>query len=77
MIFSQMERLETRPAKYSESYFSFLDLSARSEAEQVRAKMEEWLLNYPINERSELTTRLQSSDNSVFLGAYFELYTYT
>jgi len=77
MIFGRAERLDTGPAKYSESIFSFLNRSARAEAGRVRDKMEEWLSDYPVNERGRLIASLQSSDDLVFLAAYFELYLFT
>ncbi len=77
MIFDQVERTDVGSAKYSESLFSFLNRSARIEAEHVRGKMEEWLSNFPMAERNRLTTTLQSSNDLEFLAAYFELYLLT
>lgn len=77
MIFTQIDRSDVDPAKYTESYFSFLNRSARIEAERVRDLMEEWLSDYPFAERSQLAIRLQSSINAEFLAAYFELYLFS
>lgn len=77
MIFTQGERSDTEPKKYSESDFSFLNRSARSKSEHVRNKMEEWLSGYPTNEQSRLIVGLQSPDDLVFLSAHFELYLFT
>jgi len=39
--------------------------------------MEGWFSDYPINENGRMESSLQSSDDLVFLAAYFELYLFT
>ena len=76
MIFDDKLRSNTGPAKNKESFYSYLDRSARSEAAQIRNVIEEWATIYPTSEYPDFTNKLRSNDDKVFLPAFFELYLY-
>ncbi|HYD50185.1 MAG TPA: hypothetical protein VEB21_17640 [Terriglobales bacterium] len=73
-VFDSRPRTENRKAKRGESHFDYLNLSARKAAANVRDLVEAWLGHFPSRARAKLRTRLRSTDNVVFLPAFFELY---
>ena len=76
MIFDDKTRIDTDPAKQSESFYSYLDRSARAEADQIRNIIEEWVALYPTTEHPNFVNKLRSTDDKIFLPAFFELYLY-
>jgi hypothetical protein len=76
MIFDDKARIGIDPAMQSESFYSYLDRSARSEADQIRNIIEEWAALYPATEHPNFIKKLRSADDKVFLPAFFELYLY-
>ena len=74
MLFTQMERTDTEPRPYAKPRFSYLDRSARPEAERVRACFEEWFLRYPEDEQASFLSAFRSPKDSQFVSAAFELY---
>src|SRR5262249_53752415 len=55
------------------SQFAYLNESARTEAEKVRATIDEFYSRYPISHRVALRSRLRSIDDVAHYGALFEL----
>jgi len=76
MLFSDIVRTKFDTAKYSEPYFSYLDQSARLEANKVRELLEIWFQGYPDDGKLEFKSRFCSPKNLSFLSAFFELYLY-
>ena len=66
MIFDDKTRISTGPAKQSESFYSYLDRSARAEAGQIRNIIEEWAALYPTTEYPNFINKLQSPDDTIF-----------
>lgn len=77
MIFDQKERNDLGPAKQSDSHYSYLDRSARPEAQIIRNVMDEWISFYPVTEHPDFLAKLRSSNDVNFLSAFFELYLFT
>lgn len=73
-LFSDIQRVDTGPARYSESRFSYLDRSARPAFERIRQLLDRWYANFPAAEQAQLRNRVQSGDDHQFLAAVFELY---
>lgn len=76
-IFDEIERSDTRAAKYTDSHFHYLNYSAREGAQLIRDTIENWFLSFPDNCKDELRTRFRSNNDTHFLSAYFELYLYS
>lgn len=72
-LFSSNNRTDLRPAKYNDHPFSYLDMSARAEASDIRNFLEEAFNNYPDDESEELKKRLQSTNVDHYKAAAYEL----
>ena len=72
-LFDKNIKRVDRYAYYSESHFEFLNKSNKPVFHEIRNKMENWIENYPIEERDELISRIRSNNDQHFLSAFFEL----
>ncbi len=70
-LFSKKDRDNYESKKYTENEYTYLNRSARSEAERVRQTLEEWFSRYPVEAQAELRRRFQSSHHH---SAFFELF---
>jgi hypothetical protein len=68
-----LDRHGADPPGAGESYFSYLNRSARKSADAVRQLLEDWVDRYPESHRGGLVARLRSPDDDVHLSAFFEL----
>lgn len=66
--------VDLRPRQHKESAYTYLARSARSEAEQARARIEDWFSRYPAEEAATLAARLQSRQDDQHRSAFFELF---
>jgi hypothetical protein len=73
-LFSQRERRDTEPARYTEPHIDYLERSARVCMQDVRELTEQWLDEVPHRHRNSLVSRLRSRDDHHFEAAFFELY---
>lgn len=71
--FDEIERIGEEPASHLVSQFDYLNASARPEAALVRNKIDEWLADYPLPNRTEMIGRLRSRDDTLHRSAFFEL----
>jgi hypothetical protein len=69
MLFDEFVRTYNGKANHMEDDFSFLNRSARSAYERVRAVLEDWYESYPDHHKGELKRRLRSD----FSAGFFEL----
>lgn len=76
MLFDQKPRKYMRPRRYSESYYEYIDRSARKACEHIRILLNDWFSHFPSYHQNDLKSRFCSSDDSEFLSAFFELYIY-
>jgi hypothetical protein len=74
MIFTDIQRIDMNCSGYSEPTYSYLNRSARIPAIRVRELVEKWFSHFPPEGQIELLPRLQSSDDKVFIPAFFELF---
>lgn len=74
MLFDIAQRDDSRPTRYSEPRFRFLNRSARPGADDVRSLMETWFNRYPRAHQAQLKRRLRSDNDGDFDSAFFELY---
>jgi hypothetical protein len=74
MIFQILKRKDLRPSYDNESYYDYLNVSARQEALKVRALIEGWFEQYDDGSKNDMQKRLQSSDDNEFLSAFYELF---
>lgn len=72
-LFSKHGRTDFRPAMYGEHPFSYLDLSARPEANNIRKFLQEAFKRYPDDESAELKNRIQGAKITQSNSAFFEL----
>lgn len=72
-VFDQGPRLDSAPRRGKESVFAYLDRCAGAEAEQERARIEDWFERYPAAEGRELALRLRSRLDEQHKAARFEL----
>ena len=73
MIFDRGPKEFHGPKPRIMSNFDYLNASSRPEAERVRCLLEEWGLQYPLQGRAELISRLRSRNDVNHLSAVFEL----
>ncbi len=74
-LFSDAERTDRGPARFSESNFGFLDRIAGPHWDRVRSLLEEWFNDYPEAAKSELHKRFTNrTDDGQHDGAWWELY---
>lgn len=73
-MFSEMTRTDLGPKLHEEPDFEYLDRSARSEAECIRAVMSDWLRFYPEGAARDVVSRIKSPNDSQHKSAGFELY---
>ncbi len=71
-LFDDVPRSDSEKMLERESYFQFLNRSARAENAATREKYEGWFENYPSEAQPSLRTRFRSND-SQHGGAAFEL----
>jgi hypothetical protein len=76
-IFDSILRADATPARHSEGTYSFLNRAAGEPWESIRAAMEAWLAEFPVEGREDVRRRLQSSGYREFSAAYWELYLHT
>lgn len=76
MLFDEIERTDTTSAKHKMKEYEYLNVSARPEAEDCRATVEEWFLTFPQEEKEEIKARICSNDDRQFQSAFFELFLY-
>src|ERR1700724_3229970 len=72
-VFDTFERTLQGGHPHVMSQFAYLNQSARSEAEKVRAKVAELYSRYPACHCAALRNRLRSTDDVTHHGALFEL----
>lgn len=73
-VFDSVERTDNSPKRNTESDFTFYNRSARPEIAKIRDIIEDYLKNYPQQEKKELISRFQSGDDVHFRSASFELF---
>ena len=73
-LFDDSPRTETRFAHRAEPHFTFMNISARSGFDRVRATLDSWYCKLPEDDLAELRRRFRSPGDSHHLGAFFELY---
>lgn len=73
-IFDQVDRTELRDPFYCEGPFTYLNITARPEANEIRALIERWVSDYPTPHRKKMTQWLRNDDK--FHDAFFELFVY-
>jgi len=72
-VFEQGPRIDEGPPRPKESAYAYLNRSARPDAEQERARIEDWFERYPAAEGRELALRLRSRLDDQHRAALFEL----
>ena len=75
ILFDDGERSYQGPSEHAEGPLAYYNRSARPEVGRIRDLIEEWLLAYPLPERSELVARMRK-DHEVCHAAFFELFVY-
>src|ERR1700721_4244793 len=71
-VFDTFERTLQGGHPHVMSQFAYLNQSARTEAERVRAKVDELYSHYPACHRAALRNRLRSIDDAPHYGVLFE-----
>jgi len=74
MIFSNFLRTYDGYKQHSESDFAYLNRSRRDDSKCIRETLNLWFEKYPDNEKTDLCSRVRSSDNYQHSSATFELY---
>ena len=73
-LFNVPPSADLSPASYSEPHFAYLARSGRPSFARVRTLVEDWLAAVPKPHRSELASRLRTTEDHHFEAAFFELY---
>lgn len=71
-IFEDKERTDLKFANHLDDLFDFYDRSAKPQFAKVRDLINEWFIDYPQSEKSELKSRFKKA----FSPAFFELFIY-
>lgn len=74
MIFQNIKRTDFGSSQHSESSYSYLNRSARPEAETIRNVINKWFVKYPIKCKKDLKSRIKSDDDIQHTSGVFELY---
>jgi hypothetical protein len=74
LLFDELMRDDLQASSNSEPPFSYLNRSARPEAQRVRALLEEWFMYFPEFRKCEVRSRFRSEREDQHLGGFFELY---
>lgn len=74
MVFDEFTRSDHAKAKRAESMYSFLNRSAWPDAEKWRNIAEDFLNQWPEEDKKDLIGRLKTEDDKQFNSALFELY---
>lgn len=75
-LFDDFNRVETGPATYLESRYSFLSRSADPSWMTIRQTLNSWFLQFPAQAQKDLRERFRSNDDIQHLGALSELVLY-
>jgi hypothetical protein len=73
MIFEEKERTRTDPKKPGEDEFAFYDSIAGAAYDVYRAKLNEWISEYPDDERAEAVARFRKIGSLGYQAALAEL----
>lgn len=73
-LFDDIHRDYQGAARYSESQFTYLNRSARPEANLIRALLEAWFSRYPQAEAADIRARFRSRNDLQHYSAFFELF---
>src|SRR5947209_1831018 len=73
-LFSDDERTDRGPARFSESNFEFLDRIAGPHWDRVRNVLEAWFNDHPADAKSGLHKRFTDKNDGQHVGAWWELY---
>lgn len=73
-LFSDLERTDRSPARFSEGDFEFLDRVAGAHWDRVRVLLERWFAEHPSDAKRDLYSRFTDHDSGQHLGAWWELY---
>jgi hypothetical protein len=74
MIFSNCERTEISPRRYSEPIFTHLDRSARLEFARIRQLIDAWFSHLPETCQTDVQARIRSGNDRAFHSAFLEIY---
>src|SRR5947209_3881762 len=72
-LFDLLTRTDAGPAGYAESFFPYMNRSARDDITRIRAVLESWFQRYPKDGREALRSAFRSDDDWQHQGAFFEL----
>ena len=73
-LFDDKIKRVSRPAKYSESHYRYLNISSKPEFVIMRKELEKWFQKYPDREKFEFSKRFRNNDNDQFLSSFYELF---
>ena len=72
-LFDDIERLDHRHKRQTQSSFHFLNTSAWPASHNVRAALEQWFEDYPDDDKNDLRARFRKRDDN-HESAFFELF---
>ena len=72
-VFEQGPRIDVRLPQHKETAYAYLNRCARPEADEARARIEDWFSRYPAADAGELASRLRSRLDDQHCAAFFEL----
>lgn len=73
-LFDEIQREPATPAPHAEPYASFLNRAGGDYWDDIRSVLEEWFGRLCVDSRPDVRSRLRSSDDRQFNGAFLELY---
>jgi hypothetical protein len=73
-LFDDIARTDSRPARYSEGSFAFLNRVDDPFFEAVRLVLESWFARYPEEHQHELRASFRGDDQREIVPAFWELY---
>jgi hypothetical protein len=76
MLFSDIQRTDSSPKRYSESAFAHLNRRAREDYDRIRALVEQWFSHIPSGHQHEIHQRIRCGNDLEFHSAFLELYTH-
>ena len=69
-LFDEIKRTDTGPSRHSETHYTYLNRSARPEAERIRSLLADWFSRYP-KKQNDFLLRFKDKEHD---STFFELY---
>ena len=75
-LFDDMKRTDASSKQSNEPFFAYLNRSAHRDATDIRARLESWFEQFPVEAQDDVRGRFRADNDRAHQGAIFELFIY-